>query len=118
MKNRTILLLALAYLLLPLAASAQHSSKAAETKQVESKLARKATLLTGQISLDGKSLVTEKNEIWTVANPDVLTGHQGQRVLVKCQLFASKNEVLVFSLQPAVEDVKSASNRTDSAFRR
>lgn len=117
MKKRTILLLALGLLLLPLTASAQHSSKAAETKQVDSNLSKKATQLAGQISLDGKTLVTEKNEIWTVTNPDVLTGHQGQRVLVKCQVFAGKNEIQVFSLQPA-EDVKSASNRADSAFRR
>lgn len=117
MNKRTILLLTPGLLLLPLIAAAQHSSKAAETKQVDSKLSKKATQLTGLISLDGKTLVTEKNEIWTVSNPDVLAGHQGQRVLVKCQLFASKNEIQVFSLQPA-EDVKSASNRADSAFRR
>ena len=117
MKKRTIHLLAAGLLLLPLTASAQHSSKAAETKQVDSKVSKKATQLTGLISLDGKSLVTEKNEIWTVTNPDVLAGHQGQQVLVKCQLFASKNQIQVFSLQPA-EDAKSASNRADSAFRR
>ena len=114
MKKRTFLLLALSAFLLPLNASAQHSSKAAETKQVASK---KATQLTGLISLDGKTLVTEKNEIWTVSNPDVLAGHQGQKVLVKCQLFADKSEIHVFTLQPS-EDIKSASNRTDSAFRR
>jgi hypothetical protein len=118
MKKRTILLLATVCFFFPLTVLAQHSSKAAETKQVDSKLSKKASLLSGQISLDGKTLVTEKNEIWTVTNPDVLAGHQGQRVLVKCQLFASKNEIQVFSLEPAAKDLKLASNRADSAFRR
>ena len=116
MKIRSMPFLAAVYALLPLSAPAQHSSKAAETKQVDPKLSRKVTLLSGQISLDGKTLITEKNEIWTVTNPDVLAGHQGQQVVVKCQPSAGKNEIQVFSLEPAA--VKVASSRTDSAFRR
>jgi hypothetical protein len=118
MKYRAIPLIAAAVLLLPVMASAQHSSKAAETRPVVSTHSKKATLLSGQISLDGKTLITDKNEIWTVANPDVLAGHQGQQVLLKCQVLADKNEIHVFSLEPAPRDIKSASNRSDSAFRR
>jgi len=118
MKKRTILLLAIACFLFPLSAWPQHSSKAAETKQVDASLSKKASLLSGQVSLDGKTFITEKNEIWTVTNPDVLAGHPGQRVLVKCQLFAAKSEIQVFSLEPAAKDGKLASNRADSAFRR
>ena len=118
MIKRTVALLAAAYLLFPLTASAQHSSKAAETKQVDSKFSRKAMLISGQISLDGRNFITDKNEIWSVTNPDVLAGHQGQQVLLKCKVFASKNEIQVFSLEPGLQDVKFTSNRTDSAFRR
>ncbi|HXY26127.1 MAG TPA: hypothetical protein VEI73_15860 [Candidatus Acidoferrum sp.] len=117
MKKRTILLLATA-LFLPLTASAQHSSKAAETKQLDPTVSKKATLISGQISLDGKTLVTDKNEIWAITNPDVLAGHKGEQVRVKCQVFAAKSEIQVFSFEPGSRDVRIASNRTDSAFRR
>jgi len=118
MKTRTILLLAALSMLYPITASAQHSSKAAETKQADSTSSHKATPLAGQISLDGKTLITDENEIWAVTNPEVLAGRKGQQVLAKCQVFPAKHEIQVFSLEPRTRDVKSASNRTDSAFRR
>jgi len=117
MKKRTFLL-AVAYFLLPLTASPQHSSKAAESRQGDSKVSKKATLLSGQISLDARTLITDKNEIWAVTNSDVLAGHQGQQVLVKCQVLPGKNEIHVFSLEPGVRETKTASNPSDSAFRR
>lgn len=83
MKKWILVLLAVA-LLTPIAALAQHSSKAAETKPVTSGSPSKAVTLSGQISLDGKTLVSQENDIWMVSNPDVLVGHEGQWVSVKC----------------------------------
>jgi hypothetical protein len=68
MKKRTILFLAAALLLLQATASAQHSSKAAEGKPVSPKSSQRAVVLIGQVSLDGKTLISEKDEIWTVDN--------------------------------------------------
>ena len=118
MRMRVVPLLAAAFQFLLLTAIAQHSSKAAETKQVNSSLPRKAVFLSGQISLDGKSLVSDKNEIWAVTNPEVLSGHEGQQVRVRCQMLSAKYDIQVFSFEPVVREVKSASNRSDSAFRR
>jgi len=120
MKKWSLVLLTVA-LLMPIVAAAQHSSKAAEAKPTTPKasvVARKAVSIAGQISLDGKTLVSEENDIWSIANPNVLAGHEGQQVLVKCQVFPDKNEINVLSLKPALIQVKSASNKTDSAFRR
>jgi hypothetical protein len=120
MKKWSFVLLAVA-LLMPIAAAAQHSSKAAEAKPTASKapvVARKAVSISGQISLNGKTLVSEENDIWSVVNPNVLKGHEGQMVLVKCQVFPDKNEIHVLSLKPTLMEVKSVSNRADSAFRR
>jgi len=78
----------------------------------------KAVTLSGLISLDGKMLVSDENDIWGVSNPNVLAGHEGQQVLVKCQVFLEKNEIHVFSIKPAGAELKSASYRSDSAFRR
>jgi hypothetical protein len=119
MKKWSLVLLAVA-LAMP-AAFAQHSSKAAEAKPPGSKAPKsstKAVTVSGQISLDGKTLVSEENDIWNVGNPNVLAGHEGQQVLVKCQMNADKNEIHVFSIKAALMEVKAASNKTDSAFRR
>jgi hypothetical protein len=108
-------------LLMPIVAAAQHSSKAAETKPAISKasiVARKAVSISGQISLDGKTLVSQENDIWSVVNPNVLAGHEGQMVLVKCQMVPDRNEIHVFSLKLVPMEVKSASHKADSAFRR
>jgi hypothetical protein len=120
MKKWSLVLLAVA-VLMPIAAAAQHSSKAAEAKPSTATapvVSRKAVSIAGPISLDGKTLVSEENDIWSVVNPDVLAGHKGQMVLVKCQVFPDKNEIHVLSLKPALVQVKSASNKADSAFKR
>jgi hypothetical protein len=120
MKKWSIVLLAVA-MLMPIVAAAQHSSKASEGKPPGSQapiVARKAVSISGQISLDGKKLVSEEDDVWSVVNPDVLAGHKGQQVLVKCQVFPDKNEIHVFSVKPALLEVKAASNKADSAFKR
>jgi hypothetical protein len=118
MKKRTVLFLAAALLLLPLTATAQHSSKAAESKPGDSKSSKKAILLSGQVSLDGKTLVSDKDEIWTVDNAAVLTGLEGRLVVVKCQILPGKNQIHVFSASTHIPDMKYAANHGDSAFRR
>jgi hypothetical protein len=120
MKKWSVVILAVA-LLMPIVAAAQHSSKAAEGRPAGSQasiVARKAVSIAGQISLDGKKLVSEENDVWSVINPDVLSAHKGQQVLVKCQVFPDKNEIHVLSVKPALLEVKTASNKADSAFKR
>jgi len=119
--KKWILVLLAVVLLIPAGALGQHSSKAAEATPPgasSSKVVPKAVTISGQISLDGKTLVSEANDIWMVSNANVLTGHEGQQVLVKCQVRPDKNEIHVFSVKVAPLEVKSALNRSDSAFRR
>jgi hypothetical protein len=120
MKKWMFIILAVAFLM-PITTLSQHSSKAAEAKPAISRatiVARKAVSISGQISMDGRTLVSEENDIWSVTNPKVLAGHEGQQVSVKCQVFPDKNEIHVFSLKVPLMEVKSATNKADSAFRR
>jgi hypothetical protein len=120
MKKWMFVLLAMT-LLKPATVLGQHSSKAAEAKPGGSRslrVAPKAVTISGQISLDGRTLVSEENDIWTVGNANVLVGHEGQQVSVKCQVRPDKNEIHIFSVRVAPLGVKSALNRSDSAFRR
>jgi hypothetical protein len=120
MKNWSVAILPVA-LLMPIVTVAQHSSKAAEGKPTSSQariVPRKAVSISGQITLDGKKLLSEENDVWSVINPNVLTGHEGQQVLVKCQVFPEKSEINVLSVKTTPLGVKAASNKTDSAFKR
>lgn len=117
MKKRVFVLVAI-FSLMPVTALAQHSSKAAETSPTSLKSSMKAVTLSGQISQDGKALISRENDIWTIHNPDALAGHEGKAVQVKCQLLAGKNEIHVFSVKVAPQEMKSAANKSDSAFRR
>lgn len=117
MKKRVLFLIAI-FSLMPVTVLAQHSSKAAETSPTSLKSSTKAVILSGQVSQDGKALVSRENDIWNISNPSVLAGHEGQAVQVKCRLLAGKNEIHVFSVKVAPLEVKSAANKGDSAFRR
>jgi hypothetical protein len=120
MKKWMLIFIVVAFLL-PDTTLAQHSSKAAEAKPAGSKasnLSTKAVSISGQVSMDGRTLVSEENDIWSVSNPNVLAGHEGQQVSVKCRLQVDKNEIQIFSVKVALKEAKSASNRSDSAFRR
>jgi hypothetical protein len=120
MKKTLVTFLALAVLLSDTSV-AQHSSKAAESRPSDSNAARlstKAVTISGQVSADGKTLVSEKDDIWGVSNPGVMQGLEGQKVLVKCQVDSGKNEIHVFWVKAALRDAKYVANRSDSAFRR
>jgi hypothetical protein len=119
MKKWMFILFAFSFFM-PVAALAQHSSKAAEAVPAAPmpKVPKKAVAISGRVSLDGKTLISEENDIWNVSNPNVLAGHKGQQVSVKCQVQTDKSEIQVLSVKVAEQEVKSTANRGDSAFRR
>jgi hypothetical protein len=79
---------------------------------------RKAVTLSGRVSEDATAFVSDQDDVWEVSNAKVLIGHQGQQVVVKCQLYPDKNEMRVLSVSTAQGEVKYVVNRGDSAFRR
>lgn len=120
MKKLTFVLL-VAALFVPVASLAQHSSKAAESKAPAAspqKSVAKAVTISGEASADGKALLTDNDEIWTVTNPDVLVGHEAQYVSVRCQADPDKHEIHVFSAKAAAREAKYVVKNSDSAFRR
>lgn len=118
--NKPTLVLLAAAMFLPCSSLAQHSSKAAESTpgQSASKASHKAITLTGQASADGKSLVADNDDIWTVTNPSVLAGFEGQYLIVRCKADADKKELHVLAAKATVKDAKYVSKSGDAAFRR
>jgi hypothetical protein len=117
MKKPTFVLLAAA-MFLPCASLAQHSSKAAESTPPAQASSRKAVTLTGQASADGKTLLADNDDIWTVKNPGVLAGLEGQYVSLRCQVNADKKELQLFTAKAAVREAKYTKKTSDAAFRR
>jgi hypothetical protein len=97
-------------------AMAQDTAKSSDS--ATQSVHRKAVTLLGRISEDGKAFVSQQDEVWEVSNAKVLTGHEGQQVVVKCQLFPDKNEIRVLLLSVAQAEVKYVVSHGDSAFRR
>ena len=67
----------------------------------------KAASVTGKISDDGKSFVSDKDgKSWTISNPEAVKGHEGHHVTLKAHVSEDKNEVDVVSLKMAGDTMK------------
>jgi hypothetical protein len=110
MKNLVLSLLVVA-LLLPGAAAGQSNSQSKSATP-------KASTISGKVSQDGKSLIGKNDELWSVANPATLAGHEGQQVRVKCQISSGGHHIRVLSVKTEATQTKYAVNLGDSAFRR
>ncbi len=74
--------------------------------------AAKATSVTGKISDDGKTFVSDKDgKTWTISNPDAVKGHEGHHVTLKAKVSADTNEVSVLSLKMAGDSMKKDSSQ-------
>ena len=70
----------------------------------------KAVKVTGKISDDGKTFVSDKDsKSWTITNPDAVKGHEGHHVTLTAHVYADKNEVHVVSLKMAADGMKKDS---------
>lgn len=70
----------------------------------------KAASITGKISDDGKTFVSDKDgKSWTISNPEAVKGHEGHHVTVKAHVDADKSEVDVVSLKMAGDHMKKDS---------
>jgi len=78
----------------------------------------KSLTVTGQVSSDGKTLVTDIDSEWSVSNPEALKGHEGRRVTVKCYVDTEKNRIQILSAKKDESASTYSARSTDSAFRR
>ncbi len=68
----------------------------------------KASSITGKISDDGKTFVSDKDgKSWTIGNPDAVKGHEGHHVTLKAHVAADSDTVEVVSLKMAGDNMKS-----------
>ena len=64
--------------------------------------AKKAIQVTGKISDDGKTFVSDTDsKTWSITNPDAVKRHEGHHVTLTAQVYRDKNGVQVMSLRMA-----------------
>jgi hypothetical protein len=104
MKKLMIILFAFG-LLTSLSLAAQDTMKQDNTK---ASTTTKAASLTGKISDDGKTFVSDKDgKSWSIDNPDAVKGHEGHHVTLKAHVSALAGTVDVVSLKMAGDNMKS-----------
>ncbi len=73
---------------------------AQEAPASHEKSSAKAVTISGTISNDGKTLVSEQDDAWTVSNTDALKGQEGRQVTVKCRPDPAGHSIHVFFVKP------------------
>jgi hypothetical protein len=85
-------------------ASAQDAMQNDTMKKDNAKadMSAKATKVTGKISEDGKTFVSDSDsKNWTITNPETVKGHEGHHVTLTAKVDADKSAVEVVSLKMA-----------------
>ena len=109
MKKLIIILFAFG-LLTSLSLAAQDTMKRDNTK---ASTTTKAASLTGKISDDGKTFVSDKDgKSWSIDNPEAVKGHEGHHVTLKAHISADAGTVDVVSLKMAGDDMKNMKGRS------
>lgn len=74
---------------------------------MKSDTSAKAAHITGKISDDGKTFVSDKDgKSWAINNPDAVKGHEGHHVTLKAHVSADATSVDVLSLKMAGDNMK------------
>jgi hypothetical protein len=97
-------------LFLSVMAVAQYTTQPGTMNQEPAKAEKasaKAVTLSGKISADGRTFVSDKdNKTWTVSNPEALKGHEGHEVMLKAHVDEAKNEIHVTSVKMGKGEMK------------
>ena len=110
MKNRICTCLIVALLIS--ATGALSPAKSASNDRTNSK---GVVAISGEVSSDGRTFVSDQINKWTVVNPALLKGHEGAWVTVRCRVDPDQHAIQVISVAP---QRMAGNNSGDSAFRR
>jgi hypothetical protein len=117
---KTLKFAPVAIALLCVCAAAQQNSRSGAVRPqnagTTTTTSKKAVTVSGRVSDDGKMLVSEDADRWTVSNPGALAGQFGHLVTVKCQLSPDQNSIHVLSVK--APETKYLATHNDAAFRR
>lgn len=111
---RWVSLATLGFVLLASIVTGAQTSKGETAKQPG--VYAKGVNLAGKVSNDGKTLVTDDDNIWIVTNADILKGFEGRDATLKCRMDPDHHAIRVLTV--VEPELKHPANLSDSAFRR
>ena len=110
MKNRMLALFAAMVLV--------SGSSVAQEKSQSTPASAKILIVFGKVSNDARSLLTDLDSEWKVANASALKGYEDHVVRVRCYIDAEKNQLHVLSIRKENGGETYSARYADSAFRR
>jgi hypothetical protein len=103
---------------LPLGVQAQSAASASCHDSEARKSSKKPRSLSGEVGSDGKTLTADRDRrIWTVSNPEILSGVDARHVRVRAKVDATHGEIHILSVS-AIVDERVGIRLDDAAFRR
>ena len=117
MKHTIVAVVAIALLTASIALAQEQASVTQDNRAAASAPVKPLTV-SGKVSSDGKTLITDIDSVWDLSNADALKGHEGRRVTVKCYVDTDRGQIHVLSVRKEESELKYAAKHDDSAFRR
>jgi hypothetical protein len=114
---KTFVLVAIAAMVLCASALSQEKAVASPPEQAAA-FSPKALTVSGKVSTDGKTFLTDIDSEWMVSNADALKGHEGHLVRVKCYVDTEKNSIKILSVKREDSASSYAARNTFSAVGR
>jgi len=72
-----------------------HAQDTMKQDTMKNDASTKAVSVTGKISDDGKTFVSDKDgKSWTISNPEAVKGHEGHHVTLKAHVYAIRTKFM------------------------
>jgi hypothetical protein len=94
------------------------SSCMAQERSDTAPASAKTLTVFGKVSNDARTLLTDLDSEWKVANASILNGYEDRLVRVRCYIDAEKNQLHILSIKKENSGETYAARHADSAFRR
>lgn len=91
---------------------------AAQSQSAEKSIVTKIVTLSGRLSDDGKYFLAKHGQVWTITNPDAVSGQAGHELKLKVELVSAAHEIEVRAFKVVATEVRLVANPSDSAFHR
>jgi|SRR5215469_3327366 len=92
--------------------------KSGNAKAESAPASTKILTVFGKVSNDARTLLTDLDSEWKVANSGMLKGYEDRLVRVRCYIDAEKNQLHILSIKRENAGENYAARYADSAFRR
>ena len=114
---KTFVLVAMSAMVICASAFSQEKVLTSQPEQAAA-FSPKPLTVSGKVSTDGKTFLTDIDSEWMVSNADALKGHEGHMVRVKCYVDTEKNSMKILSVKREDSQSNYAARNTFSAVGR